>query len=426
MRSVLNLKSLIAIIFWQVGFAAVPARASDSDFHGAALGALEAEALRTYPAILAAESSLEAAGYGIESAEWAFYPTPQVGGRANDDGSLSVTLKLIQPLWTGGRLDAGKDQARARSRAAYFSVANRRLSVSLTVVELYASLISDLMVSDIYLSGLGALTGLRAMIKRRTESHVSSLSDFALADTRYAALENDFFMAQSRLSEEYARLSEMVGRKVALGDMGSDFEAGNWRPRRTERERLIKRALMFNPDIARLRAELDVARGSVRLRESSYFPTLSLNVEHDLNQDRNGESGRQQSDSSIYLTLESTLSPGLGSMSEVKAARSSAKAARHDLLAAESALRQRLEQLIAEYRSLDGQVDRLSGNVRRLERILDSYKRLFLLGRRSWLDLLNMVREGIQAREALVRARVRLFMLRETLKRYEIRERADG
>jgi hypothetical protein len=60
----------------------------------------------------------------LEGAQWQFYPTPSVGfeqvdASAGDPNYPSygdknvTTLRLQQPLWTGGRLSAGLDKAQA-------------------------------------------------------------------------------------------------------------------------------------------------------------------------------------------------------------------------------------------------------------------------------------------------------------------------
>ena len=87
---------------------------------GQPLAGLIAAALNDHPATQSARSQQAAAHAGLAGARWQYWPTPSVlvegaGTSATDSayqGDQRVaTLRLQQPLWTGGRLAAGSSQS---------------------------------------------------------------------------------------------------------------------------------------------------------------------------------------------------------------------------------------------------------------------------------------------------------------------------
>ena len=80
------------------------------------------DALLSHPSISSQKAQMQAAEIGIETAKWQYFPTPSVNTeRVNAStrdpfygGDKNVTTaRLQQPLWTNGRLTAGKEKAQA-------------------------------------------------------------------------------------------------------------------------------------------------------------------------------------------------------------------------------------------------------------------------------------------------------------------------
>ena len=89
---------------------------------GQVLERLMALALASHPSAQSQRAQLQSAQSGLDSARWQFYPTPSIAVEqahtASTDPSYRgdnrvATLRLQQPLYTGGRLSAGMDKAKA-------------------------------------------------------------------------------------------------------------------------------------------------------------------------------------------------------------------------------------------------------------------------------------------------------------------------
>jgi Outer membrane efflux protein len=97
-------------------------------------------ALDTHPQTLSQRALVQSAAAGVDGARWQFYPTPSVsveaaGASASDrlyqgDNRVS-TLRLQQPLWTGGRLTAGVDRAEAGLAASQAGLDDVRQQLAL-------------------------------------------------------------------------------------------------------------------------------------------------------------------------------------------------------------------------------------------------------------------------------------------------------
>ena len=79
--------------------------------------------MHEHPQVLIQQQNLKSAGFDLEVSKQAFYPTPSISvERAQSNGGNDpsyagapqvATLKVQQPLWTGGRLTAQKNKATA-------------------------------------------------------------------------------------------------------------------------------------------------------------------------------------------------------------------------------------------------------------------------------------------------------------------------
>jgi len=399
--------------------------------HRVALSRVEAEALAFHPSVLAAEDALEAAGHKADAAWWQFFPTPtlRVGLDKLDqfsdrfsDSDTSLTVGLRQPLYSGGRLTAQREQALAGRRAARHSLGEASFALSLNVVSAYGGLIEDRMVEQVYHSGLDDLSALPAIIQKRVAAQVSARADALLTETRYQAIADSFDQAQHRVTGDYAQLSQLVGHTVTEAEIGTGFAAsrGPW-PLAQDEDSLVARVLVSHPMLQRLQAERDAARISVAVAKSAWLPKLALQWEHERHSRNKG-----RDDQRVELQLSMDLNAGLSDRSNYFSAKATQNAASHAVIAAKRNLHQELERLFTNYRVLYGKSDRLSGNVERLEALLSTYQQAFLLGRRSWLDVLNMLREDIQARADLARTQAQLFVVRVTLEHYQRLGGHDG
>ena len=103
------------------------------------------DALGDNPGVLSKRSLVESSGAGVDTAFWQFFPSPSANVERLEEttdasyrGTKRVSkLALQQSLWTGGRLTANLDAAKARDLAAQADLELARLQLTQKIIESY-------------------------------------------------------------------------------------------------------------------------------------------------------------------------------------------------------------------------------------------------------------------------------------------------
>lgn len=111
------------------------------------LGQLIQLAIESHPSVRAQLSNEKAAQSGIETAQYQRYPTPQLSYESvkKDSADLSyigsdgvATVRITQPIFTGGLFTAQLDKAKANLQLSQASVREIRRQIALKVVQTYS------------------------------------------------------------------------------------------------------------------------------------------------------------------------------------------------------------------------------------------------------------------------------------------------
>ena len=153
------------------------------------------------------------------------------------------------------------------------------------------------------------------------------------------------------------------------------------------RDQVVADALGFDPTLARLSAELQAGQAEVAIAKASIYP--QLNAQYSYNDIVGSRVG-------VVAKLETA--GGLSRFSAVDAARARVDSLVAQLGAAERQIRQKLNGDVTEF---DAAMSRASISInaaRTARNVSASYVRQFIAGRRSWLDVMNALRETLAAR----------------------------
>jgi len=133
---------------WTLALAAAPLSFATFDSFAQSLPNLMNSALLSHPSIASQRAQMQAAEIGIETAKWQYFPTPAIStervNAANGDPFYSgdknvTTVRLQQPLWTNGRLTAGKEKAQATLAYETADLNETSLQISLKVAQTYSN-----------------------------------------------------------------------------------------------------------------------------------------------------------------------------------------------------------------------------------------------------------------------------------------------
>ena len=177
---------------------------------------LIAQAQASHPAVQSQRSLLGAAQESVRSARWQYFPTPSVSVQSaqtrNADpayaGDAQVAVfALTQPLWTGGRIQAGIDKAQANAQGAGAGLAEAQQQLAIRVVQAYGDWLSAYRKRLAYQAGYAQHIRLKNQVSRRIQEGQAAASDLAFAQGRLASLEADLALAITQEEVSLARLS---------------------------------------------------------------------------------------------------------------------------------------------------------------------------------------------------------------------------
>lgn len=364
------------------------------------------QALETYPSVLSKQASREAASSEKTAAKLRFFPNPsfntqrnQVAYNGQQTASLPATnITISQPIFMGGGLIAGYDKADARLSAADFALLEAREDVSRRLITSYAEWLKSWFKIQALEENVRLHEKFVGMISRRYEQGVASGADKDLGVSRLhqaiADLETQKSIEQSMLTT----ISELAGQPVRRADLITRIPKKVKIPDKSEG---IDRALVNSVTIQRFKFEGEAAEAESKEVRAQALPQLSFQAQRQIG---NAYVPGAQGFDMYGLVVSYTPGGGISSIASSSAAADRAKAVK---LGVESAKRELTDKLNAEYNEHDFSLlkkESLQRSVDLSNDISASYDRQYLVGRKSWLDLMNAVRERAQTRVQLADA----------------------
>lgn len=350
-------------------------------------------AVGTHPSILAKRGEVVAAEADKSSARWQYFPTPSISAGRDSHGVDNSTIAVQQPLWAGGRIDAGMEYANAKAVSADRSVTEAQHTIAVSVTDSYQAWLLAHGRKEAQQRSVMLHEERKASMQRRVASGVSAEVDLDLVASRLAAAKSDLESSESAVRTAMARLSQAVGCTVHEADLRlTEDEVGV-----ESLDAVLANAESSFPLLKRQEADIDAAKQMVGVKRASLSPTLSLRAESVRNSPAAYGAPTSSNDNRIMLVLQFTPGAGLSSFSEVEAAAARVTALRDAREASRRDLHDRVVAEYENYRAASARRTELLYNRKALSQVLDSFSRLFVAGKRSWLDVLNAVRELTQS-----------------------------
>lgn len=356
------------------------------------------KALDDSPLVLAAKAELVALDADYRSAKWLRYPSLSAellaatrGSSVADADGLAANIALEQPIWGGGIINNRIDVARETRQVGYNALREIRLAVLLGVVNAYFDVVFANERAAVLEQGLADHALFVGSIERRVAAEISPFTDLRLARTRVRQLEIELAAAREASDAAYLRLVEFVGKNVPR-PIAPDPSIMDGLP--TEQMALTD-GQACSPTLDVRRSQIDVAEAQRAAAKSDLFPQLLLQL-----------SQNEITGSRAAIVLRAQTGSGLSKLSAIDSAEARIAQSIAELGQADRELRTRLRR---EYIALRANQLRADNGAAAVGATLDlqaSYQRQFVAGKRSWLDLLNVVREVTSARQTASDARV--------------------
>lgn len=352
----------------------------------------------THPQVQASEAEAEALGAEYRVARWQRFPSVSVeallateGSSFADQDGFALNAILEQPIWTGGRINGEIDRARAALRVGQDRVGEAQRDIVLRVISAYYDYVLASERVKVLEASLEEHNTLLAAIGRRVDQEVSPLADLTLGRSRTAQVELDLASTLEARESARLRLLSLTGDveiKPALPPSGVSSTL-------PAEEVALADALGCSPSLAALTDLIAVAEAQRDIAEAQLWPQLLLQI-----------SQNEITGARAAVVLRAQLGPGQSQITALDASDARIQRALADFADSERILR---EQLRRDYVLVRASERRIEAGVLAADaaaEIIASYQRQFIAGRRSWLDVMNAVREAANARLSESDARV--------------------
>jgi adhesin transport system outer membrane protein len=337
-----------------------------------------------YPSALAGRAALRAAHSDVRAAQWLRFPS--VSGNLSyldASGSPEPQVAVEMPLWAGGRIDANIRRARASESASSAEYIETLLNLALTTSNTYFEVARLTQSEQLLAESLEVHNQLVETMQRRVGQEVSPIADLELARSRAAQIEQQYTVTKSQRNTALRVLAELIADPafdlgpIPYYDPEYDLD---------RRDILEDQAVAFSPGLRRLRSEADVAREEVSVRKSQILPQLNAQYSYD-----------EVFGSRVGVVVRAQSTGGLSQVSEVNSARLRVQSALENIRTTEQQLRRDIASDVIQYEAAKRRAAISRDATDTAARVSASYMRQFIAGRRSWLDVMNALREAVTA-----------------------------
>lgn len=226
-------------------------------------------------------------------------------------------------------------------------------------------------------------------MERRVQQEVSPRTDLELALTRTAQAEQELAMLRTQLAIARRRFTELSGLDAAaLAPPVYDPVAHH-----AVSEAMIDQAGACNPTFRRFTALVSLAEADRKASRAKIMPEVGAQYVRDrFGGDQVGVAVRAQTDG------------GLSAFALAEAAAARRDASQFDALTAQRQLREAVALSLIENSNARARIESSARSADASLNVARSFLRQFVAGRRTWLDVMNSVREAVAARSALIEA----------------------
>lgn len=353
-----------------------------------------AEVDASHPLATSKREELRATESGLSAAKQQRLPTlsVQTSKPVTVDAHNIYTTRVQQPLFAGGRIDAGIERSEAQIAEAQANLGVARRDLMVRTASAFIEVIKGKARLAVANRSVSEHERLLESIDRRVKAEISPDSDLMLTRSRLSQSQTERSQVALALQRAEDTLAELLSRKPP------ELIEPPLRPPPPfiELQSALAAGEAFAPEIKRASAQESIAVSDLDIQKAAAFPTVF--ARHDQN---SGSLNPGYARSQTYLGVEFVPGAGLSVASQIQAAKNRQLAAIEARRAAEKDTRDRIRSLWAESGSLKRQLESAQNYVSSAQIVSDSFARQFVIGRKTWLEVLNAIREGALAELSL-------------------------
>ena len=371
------------------------------------VNALITQAVQTHPLVGAAIADEQATRESIAAAKLNLYPAPAISSGYDQDKGLISRANVRQALWTGGKLTANVNQAIYDDKAAIAFVYEQQNTIAKNTIDIWQSHIYATALQGLYINNLKQLDEFEAMMKRRVDQGVSARIDLDLVTNRILQDQNAYQGALQQQRIAQARLAQMIGepinekglRPAPLNDMARYAKAQS-----KDLEALIfSQSAINNPKVIKQQYQIEAAKQQVKAQQAARYPTIYAQYEQLYYHKTSNNDGQ------FSLGLNYEPGAGFSTMALSRASQARVKGLEQSQEAAKRSVLEEIQTQYQQFASAKDQETSLIAAVAGAQIVVDSYRRQFIAGRKTWLEVLNAVREKASYQQQLLQVQSQII-----------------
>ncbi len=350
--------------------------------------------IRSHPAVAAKKNEYMASESALEGSLYQRYPSISAQSTAtpiNGSPSRMNSLRLEQPLWTGGRVTSQIESATARLGSAKSSLNEVEQDMVIKTASAFIEIIRTSLRLEVAEENIKEFQRLLELIERRSRSEVSPLSEVIVARARLQQAKSDKINLESSYENSKADLEQLTSKKIEqLVFPTPDLNLTG------TLEDVLESAVTKSPALKRTDFEVQAAEADVGMKESALYPQISVRYEKFW-----GDLANRNADL-IYLAIAYQPGAGLSSFSAIDESRSKKLSS---TLSGESLKKELTDKIRIDWnkvRSSSQQIEVIKELVVAARDTYESSVRQYAVGRKNWVEVLNARKEYAAAKNSLI------------------------
>lgn len=331
-------------------------------------------------------------GYGYQNysnggANLDFYNTP-----------ASYGITLVQPLYTGGQITAGINQAEAAIRAQRELVRSAEQSVLLAAATSFMDVIRDTALVSLQESNVKFLTEQVRAARDRFNVGEGTQTDVAQAEASYQLAVSQLNAARAQLNASRANYRQVIGKEP--GKLTGASSVDRMLPK--SMEAAVKAAQGENPSILAGIHNVDVAQHNVSYLEGALLPQVS--AQGSASRSFDNPSYKTLNNASVSVNVTVPIYQGGGEYAKIRQAKEQLGAARLQVDLARDTVRANVVSAWGTLQAANASIEAYRAQVEASQLALNGVIEEQRVGQRTTLDVLNQQTTLITARSNLVNA----------------------
>ena len=366
---------------------------------------------QTHPLLQAARLEAQAGQIDVSAIERQRWPTLSAVVESNTGNTTSLpshSLRVQQIVWDGGLVSSRITEAENQAGISRLRVQLQQRQLFLQMTNAWQSMLAAHARVQVAQKTMARLNGFKVQMERRVDAEASSRIDLVLANSRQLQTQVELEAAQRGLKVSLLKLEQLSGQ-VNLRQRLENLPPPPTLPlaapflnqlQQADWEDLASRT----PAVQIARSDVVSARNRLHSKEAERWPQLYVRVDKPV-----GNNYLNANNSTVtFAGLSYT--PGAGFANVVEAQALATRIAKSDqgVEAAIRDIQETLQNDREEFLNAYAQIDALEKSVSGSDMVLASFERQFQANRKTWLDLLNQVRELAQNEYALADAQASL------------------